>query len=97
MKEKKFIPFKVAEQVLAEKTFYGFTAKRKQNSRIIYRFKSVKWPYIMVRILTFKLDADDIQSERIILGVKINEKEMTGWKEFMTELTELTKYKPRKK
>lgn len=97
MKENNLIEFKTIENVLKENSFYGFTAKREKNGRIIYTFNGFKYPHVEIKVLTLKLEPNKLNGGKIVLGIKINEKEIEGYKLFIEELNEIKRYKKRKK
>ena len=90
MEKNNFIYYKEIANLLDKNTFYGFTAKR-ENNRIRYTFRSVRYPNVLISVLTLKLDPSDVMSKKIVLGIKFNENEVNGFKDFVIELENLSK------
>lgn len=94
MSKSNFIYYKSVVKVLEDNTFYGITAKRnKKTNRILYTYCSIKYPKVAISVLTMKLDPSNIQSDKIVLGIKFNDKEVEGWNDFINELKTITTYK----
>ncbi len=85
MKQNNLIDFEAVKKILEENRFFGFTAKR-NDGRIEYSFINISYFTITFKILTTKLDPNNVKSKKIVLGVKMNEKELNGWNDFVTTL-----------
>lgn len=93
MSKNKFIYYKAVDNILGDNYFFGFTAKRnKKTNRILYTYHSVRYPNVLINVLTMKLDPSKIQSDKIVLGIKFNDIEIGGWKDFINELKFVYKY-----
>jgi hypothetical protein len=93
MEENTFIYYKDVEKTLKNNNFFGFTAKRdKEKNRILYRYKNIRYPNLLVKILTMKLNPNSIPSNNIVLGIKFNDNEIEGWNDFINELKNIKKY-----
>jgi hypothetical protein len=93
MSKNKFIYYKAVDKILEDNNFFGFTAKRyKKTSRILYTYHSVRYPNVLIGVLTMKLDPTKVQSEKIVLGIKFNDIEISGWNDFINELKFVHKY-----
>jgi len=79
------IPFESVEKKLFDKKFFGFTAKRNGN-RIEYTYISLGSYLVSFKVLVTKVNPNNIQSKKVVLGIKINDREIKGWKEFIKEL-----------
>lgn len=98
MSKSNFIYYKSVVKILEDNTFYGFTAKRnKETNRILYTYRSIKYPNFLISVLTMRLDPSKIQSDKIVLGIKFNDIEIGGWNDFINKLKEITVYKPSKR
>lgn len=94
MEKSKFIYYKSVEKILGDNSFYGFTAKRnRKTNRVLYTYRSVKYPNVLVSVLTMRLDPSKIQSDKIVLGIKFNDKEVKDWNGFVNKLKDITTYK----
>lgn len=80
------IRFKAVEKLLQKNNFFGITAKR-NNGRIEYTYISILYHYVTFKVLTARLNTNDIISEKIVLGIKVNGKELKGWNEFIDSVT----------
>lgn len=85
-KNKGFISFDAVKTILEKNKFFGFTAKR-DNGRIEYTYLSVPYHYVTFKVLTTRLKQNDIISKKIVLGIKVNDKELKGWNEFIDSVT----------
>ena len=93
MSKSNFIYYKSVVKVLEDNTFYGFTAKRnRKTNRVLYTYRSIKYPNVLVSVLTMRLDPSKIQSDKIVLGIKFNDIEIGGWNDFINELKFVHKY-----
>lgn len=93
MSKNKFIYYKAVDKILGDNSFYGFTAKRnKETNRILYTYRSVRYPNVLISVLTMRLDPSKIQSDNIVLGIKFNDIEIGGWNDFINELKYVGKY-----
>lgn len=93
MSKNKFIYYKSVDKILGDNYFFGFTAKRnKKTNRIVYTYRSIRYPNAIISVLTMKLDPSNIQSDKIVLGIKFNDIEISGWNEFIKELKFMNKY-----
>jgi hypothetical protein len=90
MSKNNFIYYKEVEKILKNNMFFGLAAKR-ENNRITYTYHSVRYPNVLIKVLTLKLDPKKILSEKIVLGIKFNDTEINGWKEFVNEMANLNK------
>lgn len=98
MSKNKFIYYKAVDKILENNYFFGFTAKRnKETNRVLYTFRSVRYPNVLISVLTMRLDPSKIQSDKIVLGIKCNDVEIVGWNDFINKLKEITAYKPSKR
>lgn len=98
MEKSNFIYHKSVVKILEDNYFFGFTAKRnKETNRILYTYRSVKYPNVLISVLTMRLDPSKIQSDKIVLGIKFNDIEIGGWNDFINKLKEITAYKPSKR
>lgn len=93
MSKNKFIYYKAVDKILEDNYFFGFTAKRnKKTNRILYTYRSVKYPKVLISVLTMRLDPSKIQEDKIVLGIKFNDIEIGGWNDFINELKFVYKY-----
>lgn len=93
MSKNKFIYYKTVDKILEDNYFFGFTAKRnKKTNRILYTYRSVKYPNVFMNVLTMRLDPTKKQSKKIVLGIKFNDIEIGGWNDFINELKHVYKY-----
>ena len=93
MNKDKFIYYSSVDKVLKDDNFFGLTAKRnKETNRILYNYRNIKYPNVLISVLTMKLDPTNILSDKIVLGIKFNDVEIEGWKEFRYELCHVYKY-----
>lgn len=93
MSKNKFIYYKAVDKILEDNYFFGFTAKRnKKTNRILYTYRSVKYPNVLISVLTMRLDPSKIQEDKIVLGIKFNDIEIGGWNDFINELKFVYKY-----
>ena len=98
MEKSNFIYHKSVVKILEDNSFYGFTAKRnKKTNRVLYTYRSIKYPNVLVSVLTMRLDPSKIQSDKIVLGIKFDDKEVEDWNGFINKLKEITAYKPSKR
>jgi len=98
MSKNKFIYYKAVDKILGDNYFFGFTAKRnKETNRVLYTYRSVRYPNVLISVLTMRLDPSKIQSDKIVLGIKFNDKEVEDWNGFINKLKEITTYKPSKR
>lgn len=82
-----FILFKDVEKVIHDNDFYGFTAKRNEDrTKVLYTYHSVKWPNILISVLTMKLNPQEIPSTKIVLGIKFNDEKVETWNDFIAYL-----------
>ena len=91
MENSDFIDYNEVVKILEKNWFYGFTAKR-ENNRVTYTFRSVRYPNVLISVKILKIEPNKITSKRIVLGIKFNDIEISGWKEFIKELKEIYKY-----
>ena len=97
MSKNKFIYYKAVDKILENNYFFGFTAKRnKETNRILYTYRSIRYPNVLINVLTMRLDPTKIQSEKIVLGIKFNDIEIGGWNDFINELKHVYKYNKKK-
>ena len=97
MNKNKFIYYKAVDKILENNYFFGFTAKRnKEENRILYTYRSVRYPNVLINVLTMRLDPSKIQSDKIVLGIKFNDIEIGGWNDFINELKFVHKYNKQK-
>ena len=90
MSKSNFIYYKSVVKVLEDNTFYGITAKRnRKTNRVLYTYRSVKYPNVLVSVLTMRLDPSNIQSDKIVLGIKFDDKEVEDWNGFINKLRQL--------
>ena len=93
MSKNKFIYYKAIDKILEDNYFFGFTAKRnKETNRMLYTYRSVRYPNVLISVLTMRLDPSKIQSDKIVLGIKFNDIEIGGWNDFINELKFVHKY-----
>jgi hypothetical protein len=93
MEKSNFIYHKSVVKILENNYFFGFTAKRsKETNRILYTYRSVRYPNVLINVLTMRLDPSKIQSDKIVLGIKFNDIEIGGWNDFINELKFVHKY-----
>lgn len=93
MSKNKFIYYKAVDKILEDNYFFGFTAKRnKKTNRILYTYRSVRYPNVLINVLTMRLNPSKIQSDKIVLGIKFNDIEIGGWNDFIDELKFVYKY-----
>jgi hypothetical protein len=85
-----FIYFDLVQRVLEKNKFFGFTAKR-DKGRIEYTYLSVPCHHLTFKVLTTRLHQKDITSKKIVLGIKLNDKELEGWNEFMDAIANANK------
>ena len=94
MSKSNFIYYKSVVKVLEDNTFYGITAKRnRKTNRILYTYRSIKYPNVLISVLTMRLDPSKIQSDKIVLGIKFDDKEVEDWNGFINKLKDITTYK----
>lgn len=97
MNKSKFIYYKAVDKILENNYFFGFTAKRnKEANRILYTYRSVRYPNVLINVLTMRLDPSKIQSDKIVLGIKFNGIEICGWNDFINEIKHVYKYNKQK-
>ena len=97
MNKNKFIYYKAVDKILEDNYFFGFTAKRnKEENRILYTYRSVRYPNVLINVLTMRLDPSKIQSDKIVLGIEFNDIEIGGWNDFINELKHVYKYNKQK-
>ena len=97
MSKNKFIYYKAVDKILENNYFFGFTAKRnKEANRILYTYRNIRYPNVLINVLTMRLDPTKIQSEKIVLGIKFNDIEIGGWNDFINELKHVYKYNKQK-
>lgn len=101
MSKSKFIYYKAVDKILENNYFFGFTAKRnkeanKEANRILYTYRSIRYPNVLINVLTMRLDPSKIQSDKIVLGIKFNDIEIGGWNDFINELKHVYKYNKQK-
>lgn len=101
MSKSKFIYYKAVDKILENNYFFGFTAKRnkeanKETNRILYTYRSIRYPNVLINVLTMRLDPSKIQSDKIALGIKFNDIEIGGWNDFINELKHVYKYNKQK-
>ena len=97
MNKSKFIYYKAVDKILENNYFFGFTAKRnKEKNMILYTYRSVRYPNVLINVLTMRLDPSKIQSDKIVLGIKFNDIEIGGWNDFINELKHVYKYNKQK-
>lgn len=97
MNKSKFIYYKAVDKILENNYFFGFTAKRnKEANRILYTYRSVRYPNVLINVLTMRLDPSKIQYDKIVLGIKFNDIEIGGWNDFINELKHVYKYNKQK-
>lgn len=85
MDKSNFIYFKDVEKILKNNMFYGFTAKRDGN-KIQYTYHCIRYHKIIIKVLSMKLDPKNVKSDKIVLGIKLNDKELNGWNDFIYNL-----------
>lgn len=101
MSKSKFIYYKAVDKILENNYFFGFTAKlnkeaNKEENRILYTYRSIRYPNVLINVLTMRLDPSKIQSDKIVLGIKFNDIEIGGWNDFINELKHVYKYNKQK-
>lgn len=97
MSKNKFIYYKAVDKILRDNYFFGFTAKRnKKTNRVLYTYRSVRYPKVLISVLTMRLDPSKIQSDKIVLGIKFNDKEVEDWNGFINKLKDINTYKKKK-
>ena len=97
MNKSKFIYYKAVDKILENNYFFGFTAKRnKEANRILYTYRSVRYPNVLINVLTMRLDPSKIQSDKIVLGIKFNGIDICGWNDFINEIKHVYKYNKQK-
>ena len=98
MAEDNFIRYKAIKRILEDNTFFGFTCKRdKEKNRVLYNFRSVRYPNILITVLTLKLKPKQVPSDKIVLDIKFNETTINGWKEFIKHIKEIYKFDRKRK
>jgi len=91
MENSNFIDYNEVVKILEKNWFYGFTVKR-ENNRVTYTFRSIRYPNVLISVKTLKIEPNKIPSKKIVLGIKFNDIEINGWKEFIKELKEIYKF-----
>lgn len=91
MENNNFIDYNEVFKILEKNWFYGFTGKCK-NNRVTYTFRSIRYPKVLISVKTLKIEPNKIPSKKIVLGIKFNDIEMNGWKEFIKGLKEIYKF-----
>lgn len=91
MENSDFIYYNEVVKILEKNWFYGFIGKR-ENNRVTYALKSIRYPNILISVKTLKIEPNKIPSKKIVLGIKFNDIEMNGWKEFIKGLKEIYKF-----
>lgn len=91
MENSDFIDYNEVVKILENNWFYGFTVKR-ENNRVTYTFKSIRYPNVLISVKTLKIEPNKIPSKKIVLGIKFNNIEINGWKEFINGLKEIYKF-----
>ena len=91
MENSNFIDYNEVVKILEKNWFYGFTGKR-ENNRVTYTFRSIRYPNVLISVKTLKIEPNKIPSKKIVLGIKFNDIEINGWKEFIKGLKEIYKF-----
>lgn len=93
MAEDNFIRYKAIKRILEDNTFFGFTCKRdKEKNRILYKFRSVRYPNVLITVLTLQLNPKQSPSDKIVLDIKFNKTTINGWKEFIKHIKKIYKF-----
>lgn len=93
MEENNFIFFKKIEKILEDNYFFGFTAKHiKNTTKIVYTYQNIKYPKIIIKILTTKINPH----KQIVLGVKFDGKKINEWNDFINALNNIYIYNKKK-
>ena len=91
MDKEKFIYYKDVEKLLDRNDFLKSSCRRGKNGRLTYTYRSIKYYSLVFSIAITKLDPQDIKSDKVVLGIKLNEKELNGWNDFIDALKNLKK------
>lgn len=91
MKNSDYIDYNEVVKILEKNWFYGFTVKR-ENNRVTYTFRSTRYPNVLISVKTLKIEPNKIPSKKIVLGIKFNDIEINGWKEFINDIKEIYKF-----
>jgi len=83
MTKENFIKYNHIHKMLNDNGFFGLNAKRINNGRITYSFKNIRWNNFLVNVETLKLNPQEITSEKIVLGIKVNDKQLDTLKDFI--------------
>lgn len=93
MAEDNFIRYKAIKRILEDNNFFGFTCKRdKEKNRVLYNFRSVRYPNVLITVLTLQLNPKQSPSDKIVLDIKFNETTINGWKYFIKNIKEIYKF-----
>lgn len=91
MKKENFITYDKILKTLKDNTFYGFTVKRVGDNKVTYTFVSCKWNNITITVDTLKLNPKKIPSDKIVLGINMNETQLDTFKDFIDAMKNLYK------
>lgn len=92
MKQRQDIDLNGFKSILDTYCFFGVTAKRNNDSAVIYTYKSFKYSNITIKALVKKADTSKIPSPKAVAFVSINNEKFTTWDDFIIKLKVLTKY-----
>ena len=92
MEDTGFIKFNAIKEILEEASFYGHTAKKEDGGRkITYSFLSVKWNKTIIKVSTLKLEPDNVNSIKIVINIKVNERDIEDTQALRRKLENLGK------
>lgn len=92
MKQRQDIDLYGFKSILETYCFFGVTAKRNNDSTVIYTYKSFKYSGIVIKALVRKTSTSKIPSPKVVAFVSINNEKFITWGDFITKLKALTKY-----
>lgn len=81
MEKPNLIEFDTIKKLLMNNHYYGFTAHR-NNERISYKFKSVRFYAVTINVTTMKFIFEDGTTERYVLFIDVNDKRANDMEEF---------------
>ena len=85
MGNNRFTEYDKVKEVLESNGFFGATCKR-DNGRLTYTYRSIQFHCVTVSVVVAKLQPNEIKSEKIVLNININGKNMDGWDDFIQSM-----------
>jgi hypothetical protein len=84
---------KVREELDKYGFFPLFTKRNKEKNKLVTTYLSIKYPYTTIKTQTLRIKPHE---DKILLGIKINEQEITNWKDLIYNLKHIYKFNKRK-